>query len=40
MDAARWPGVANYAERILSRPSFASRLEELVPIMPDEAFVP
>jgi glutathione S-transferase len=40
MDATRWPGVASYADRILSRPSFASRLEELVPIMPDEAFVP
>ncbi len=40
MDGERWPGVAGYADRILSRPSFAAPLEELAPIMPAEDFVP
>ncbi len=40
IDRARWPNLADYADRLLARPSFAERLEELAPLMPAEAFVP
>jgi glutathione S-transferase len=40
IDRARWPNLADYADRLLARPSFAQRLEELVSVMPAEDFVP
>jgi glutathione S-transferase len=40
IDRARWPNLADYADRLLARPSFAQRLEELVSVMPVEDFVP
>jgi glutathione S-transferase len=40
IDAARWPNLASYAERLLARPSFAVRLEELKPMMPEADFQP
>ncbi len=40
IDRGRWPNLADYADRLLARPSFAERLEELAPLMPAEDFVP
>jgi glutathione S-transferase len=40
IDRARWPNLSDYADRLLARPSFAQRLEELASVMPAEDFVP
>ena len=40
LDAGRWPGLAAYADRHLSRPSFTARLEAVAPMMPVEEFQP
>jgi glutathione S-transferase len=40
IDAGRWPNLASYAERLLARPSFTARLEELKPMMPATDFDP
>jgi len=40
IDASRWPKLAGYAERMLARPSFVERLEELKPMMPENDFQP
>ncbi len=40
IDGGRWPNLADYADRLLARPSFVDRLAEVASRMPAEDFVP